>query len=221
MVGPTCLIFTWNQGGCLAPAWHLPRCSSSFSLHLSSYLLLGSVTAVLLPPGNLGIYSSGNLEIPLRPNSKVHPRCVLGLQCHCVACTPPVLRQPLKCLFLPAGILVPGTGFKETAFLYAVSAAALTHALARACSAGRMERCTCDDSPGLESRQAWQWGVCGDNLKYSTKFLSNFLGPKRGSKDLRARADAHNTHVGIKVSTFSRCPKHCPWAEYRDGVQGL
>lgn len=65
-----------------------------------------------------------------------------------------------------------------------------------------MERCTCDDSPGLESRQAWQWGVCGDNLKYSTKFLSNFLGPKRGSKDLRARADAHNTHVGIKVSTL-------------------
>nr|XP_025745857.1 protein Wnt-9b [Callorhinus ursinus]XP_025745918.1 protein Wnt-9b [Callorhinus ursinus] len=90
-------------------------------------------------------------------------------------------------------------GFKETAFLYAVSSAALTHTLARACSAGRMERCTCDDSPGLESRQAWQWGVCGDNLKYSTKFLSNFLGPKRGSKDLRARADAHNTHVGIKA----------------------
>ncbi|XP_010329742.1 protein Wnt-9b isoform X1 [Saimiri boliviensis] len=90
-------------------------------------------------------------------------------------------------------------GFKETAFLYAVSSAALTHALARACSAGRMERCTCDDSPGLESRQAWQWGVCGDNLKYSTKFLSNFLGSKKGSKDLRARADAHNTHVGIKA----------------------
>uniref|UniRef100_A0A5F9DHJ2 Protein Wnt n=1 Tax=Oryctolagus cuniculus TaxID=9986 RepID=A0A5F9DHJ2_RABIT len=90
-------------------------------------------------------------------------------------------------------------GFKETAFLYAVSSAALTHALARACSAGRMERCTCDDSPGLQSRQAWQWGVCGDNLKYSTKFLSNFLGPKRGSKDLRARVDAHNTHVGIKA----------------------
>lgn len=109
------------------------------------------------------------------------------------------------------------TGFKETAFLYAVSAAALTHALARACSAGRMERCTCDDSPGLESRQAWQWGVCGDNLKYSTKFLSNFLGPKRGSKDLRARADAHNTHVGIKVSECqagcihgrpASCPQH-------------
>lgn len=110
---------------------------------------------------------------------------------------------------------MPGPGFKETAFLYAVSSAALTHTLARACSAGRMERCTCDDSPGLESRQAWQWGVCGDNLKYSTKFLTNFLGPKRGSKDLRARADAHNTHVGIKVSMFPGGPEPFP-----AGVQG-
>lgn len=78
-----------------------------------------------------------------------------------------------------------------------------------------MERCTCDDSPGLESRQAWQWGVCGDNLKYSTKFLSNFLGPKRGSKDLRARADAHNTHVGIKVSEY---PPYCPKCHARQGA---
>lgn len=105
---------------------------------------------------------------------------------------------------------MPGPGFKETAFLYAVSSAALTHTLARACSAGRMERCTCDDSPGLESRQAWQWGVCGDNLKYSTKFLSHFLGPKRGSKDLRARADAHNTHVGIKVSALPEARSPAP-----------
>lgn len=111
------------------------------------------------------------------------------------------LTAPESTLLLPPNPTPwPGPGFKETAFLYAVSAAALTHTLARACSAGRMERCTCDDSPGLESRQAWQWGVCGDNLKYSTKFLNNFLGPKRGSKDLRARTDAHNTHVGIKVS---------------------
>ncbi|CAN8202007.1 unnamed protein product [Coccothraustes coccothraustes] len=90
-------------------------------------------------------------------------------------------------------------GFKETAFLYAVSSAALTHSLARACSAGRMERCTCDDSPGLENRKAWQWGVCGDNLKYSTKFLKKFLGQKRIGKDLRAKVDIHNTNVGIKA----------------------
>ncbi|XP_057673352.1 protein Wnt-9b isoform X1 [Corythoichthys intestinalis] len=89
--------------------------------------------------------------------------------------------------------------FKETAFLLAVSSAALTHALAKACSSGRMERCTCDDSPGIQHREAWQWGVCGDNLKYSTKFLKRFLSQKRVSKDLRAQVDAHNVNVGIRA----------------------
>lgn len=92
-------------------------------------------------------------------------------------------------------------GFKETAFLYAISSAGLTHALAKACSAGRMERCTCDEAPDLENRKAWQWGGCGDNLKYANKFVKDFLG-KRSNKDLRARVDMHNTNVGMKVSVL-------------------
>lgn len=92
-------------------------------------------------------------------------------------------------------------GFKETAFLYAISSAGLTHALAKACSAGRMERCTCDEAPDLENRKAWQWGGCGDNLKYANKFVKDFLG-KRSNKDLRARVDTHNTNVGMKVSVL-------------------
>nr|WCR63805.1 wnt9a [Poropuntius huangchuchieni] len=88
--------------------------------------------------------------------------------------------------------------FKETAFLYAISSAGLTHAMAKACSAGRMERCTCDEAPDLENRKAWQWGGCGDNLKYSNKFVKDFLG-KRSNKDLRARIDMHNSNVGMKV----------------------
>lgn len=62
-----------------------------------------------------------------------------------------------------------------------------------------MERCTCDEAPDLENREAWQWGGCGDNLKYSNKFVKEFLG-KKSDRDLRARVDLHNTNVGIKVS---------------------
>ncbi|ETE72321.1 Protein Wnt-9a, partial [Ophiophagus hannah] len=65
-------------------------------------------------------------------------------------------------------------------------------------SAGRMERCTCDEAPDLENREAWQWGGCGDNLKYSNKFVKEFLG-KKSNKDLRARVDFHNNLVGMKV----------------------
>lgn len=152
--------------------------------------------------------SGGCLRGSFRPESERQvtgrPHIALSLGSHSLTLPTihPTPLLPSKSCRRLLSFLSSCTGFKETAFLYAMSAAALTHALARACSAGRMERCTCDDSPGLESRQAWQWGVCGDNLKYSTKFLSNFLGPKRGSKDLRARADAHNTHVGIKVSVI-------------------
>ncbi|KFO20094.1 Protein Wnt-9a, partial [Fukomys damarensis] len=97
-------------------------------------------------------------------------------------------------------------GFKETAFLYAISSAGLTHALAKACSAGRMERCTCDEAPDLENREAWQWGGCGDNLKYSSKFVKEFLG-RRSSKDLRARVDFHNNLV-IKAGVETTCKCH-------------
>uniref|UniRef100_A0A803JEK6 Protein Wnt n=1 Tax=Xenopus tropicalis TaxID=8364 RepID=A0A803JEK6_XENTR len=93
----------------------------------------------------------------------------------------------------------PISGFKETAFMYAISAASLTHSLAKACSGGRMERCTCDDSQGLESQQAWQWGVCGDNLRHSTRFLQNFLRQKKGGRDARAKMDLHNSNAGIKA----------------------
>lgn len=112
-------------------------------------------------------------------------RCAVQLLCL------PVHWAPLTLLL--------SSGFKETAFLYAISSAGLTHALAKACSAGRMERCTCDEAPDLENREAWQWGGCGDNLKYSSKFVKEFLG-RRSSKDLRARVDFHNNLVGVKAS---------------------
>lgn len=98
--------------------------------------------------------------------------------------------------------VISPAGFKETAFLYAISSAGLTHAMAKACSAGRMERCTCDEAPDLENRKAWQWGGCGDNLKYANKFVKDFLG-KRSNKDLRARVDMHNTNVGMKVNLMT------------------
>ena len=105
--------------------------------------------------------------------------------------------------------LYVSVGFKETGFLYAISSAGLTHAMAKACSAGRMERCTCDEAPDLENRKAWQWGGCGDNLKYANKFVKDFLG-KRSNKDLRARVDMHNTNVGMKVRLvlFNIKPRH-------------
>ncbi|XP_070569790.1 protein Wnt-9a-like isoform X2 [Ptychodera flava] len=91
-------------------------------------------------------------------------------------------------------------GFKETSFLYAISSAGLTHTVARACSRDVLERCTCDESFNDEkNKETWQWGGCGDNIKYSQKFVQNFLNGKKSGKDLRALVEKHNSDVGIRL----------------------
>jgi wingless-type MMTV integration site family protein 1 len=46
------------------------------------------------------------------------------------------------------------TGCRETAFIYAMTSAAVTHSIARACSEGSIESCTCDWSHQNEPPQA-------------------------------------------------------------------
>uniref|UniRef100_A0A8C5EU61 Protein Wnt n=1 Tax=Gouania willdenowi TaxID=441366 RepID=A0A8C5EU61_GOUWI len=170
---------------------------------LDGHLLLGWCSIILLvlvlsTPGPSAAYFglTGNEPLTILPLNSV-PEETTG-RGHYKLCDRLKLekKQRRMCRRDPANILK--RGFKETAFLYAVSSAGLTHALAKACSAGRMERCTCDEAPDLENRKAWQWGGCGDNLKYANKFVKDFLG-KRSNKDLRARIDMHNTNVGMKV----------------------
>ncbi|XP_077997512.1 protein Wnt-9a-like [Glandiceps talaboti] len=91
-------------------------------------------------------------------------------------------------------------GYKETSILYAISSAGLTHTVASACSQGTLDRCTCDESfNDQENKEAWQWGGCGDNIKYSQKFVQNFLNGKKSGKDFRAIVEKHNSDVGVRV----------------------
>lgn len=92
------------------------------------------------------------------------------------------------------------SGTKEASFLYAISSAGLVHEFSRACSEGVLDRCTCDESNPSESKKAWQWGGCGDNIEFGLQFTRRFL--KKGEhtgKDIRAKVDQHNSRVGIKV----------------------
>ncbi|KAI0227272.1 hypothetical protein LSAT2_022276 [Lamellibrachia satsuma] len=92
-------------------------------------------------------------------------------------------------------------GFRETAFAYSVSSAALVHALARACGRGALERCSCDEAGDARSnREAWRWGGCGDNVKFGLKTSRRFLRSHRWGRDLKARVDHHNSIVGMRVT---------------------
>ncbi|XP_072048108.1 protein Wnt-9a-like [Amphiura filiformis] len=97
------------------------------------------------------------------------------------------------------------TALKETSFIYAVSSAGLTHAIAQSCSSGELDRCSCDaNSFDMDiNKEAWKWGGCGDNLKYSVNFVKEFLKAQKGGEkryqDYRAKVDSHNTVLGTRV----------------------
>lgn len=116
--------------------------------------------------------------------------------------------------------------YRETALLQGLSAAALTHVVARACASGRLTRCSCDESTvtRTENMRVWRWGGCGDNLAYGTRFARRlFVGwtkkkkktkngkSSRRSRDFKSQIDAHNAYAGIKVvqeATNSACKCH-------------
>ncbi|BFZ15444.1 hypothetical protein BsWGS_18483 [Bradybaena similaris] len=91
-------------------------------------------------------------------------------------------------------------GFKETAFLFAISSAGLVHEIARACAEGLIPKCTCDESKDLDNAETWRWGGCGDNIRFGSRFTHKFLQlTKRSEMDIKAKVDTHNSHVGIRV----------------------
>ena len=99
-------------------------------------------------------------------------------------------------------------GTKETAFLYAVMAAGLVHAVTRSCSQGNMTECGCDARrrSGGSAAEGWHWGGCSDHIQYGTwfsrKFIDNSIkntSSSRGGYTL-VTMNQHNTEAGRQVS---------------------
>ena len=96
--------------------------------------------------------------------------------------------------------------YRETAILYAFSAAGVAHAVARACAAGRLRKCHCAEADNeVETRQTWQWGGCGDNLAYAKAFAKKFLdagGGGRGGGGKASKLGKSKKQKKKKVRTF-------------------
>ncbi|CAH0557004.1 unnamed protein product [Brassicogethes aeneus] len=64
---------------------------------------------------------------------------------------------------------------REQAFVYAISSAALTYTMARACASGSLYHCSCATKPTEPPEGTFQWGGCGDNLKWGAHFAKRFI----------------------------------------------
>uniref|UniRef100_H2Y6S1 Protein Wnt n=1 Tax=Ciona savignyi TaxID=51511 RepID=H2Y6S1_CIOSA len=105
-----------------------------------------------------------------------------------------------NCSLGTSRIHILNKGNRETAFLFSISSAGLTHAVARACANGHLKRCSCDDSYDSHVTDgSWRWDGCGDNVHYAAKFVRRFLKSRSTSRDIRAEVDKHNSDLGIRV----------------------
>ena len=118
----------------------------------------------------------------------------------------------VRCLGRPPWlILLLPTGTRESAFVYALSAAAISHAIARACTSGDLPGCSCGPVPGEPPGPGNRWGGCADNLSYGllmgAKFSDAPMKVKKTGSQANKLMRLHNSEVGRQVTTPPPTPQ--------------
>ncbi|TWW64354.1 Protein Wnt-16 [Takifugu flavidus] len=108
------------------------------------------------------------------------------------------------------------SGTKETAFIHAIMAAGLVHAVTIFCSHGNITECVCEGRLGGRgmAEESWHWGGCSEHIRYGTWFSRKFLdgavrnmSASKGGFTL-AVMNQHNSEVG-RQAVHRLMPTHC------------
>ncbi|XP_011504792.1 PREDICTED: protein Wnt-10a [Ceratosolen solmsi marchali] len=109
-------------------------------------------------------------------------------------------------------------GYRETAFVYAISSAGVAHSVSRACSMGRLISCGCDPSSytGKSTKSGggstqWKWSGCSHNLEYGMEFSKQFLDAREVAGDIQSTVNLHNNQAGrnaVASNMQVRCKCH-------------
>lgn len=104
---------------------------------------------------------------------------------------------------------------RESAFVHALSAAAISHTIARACTSGDLPGCSCGPVAPEAAGPGFRWGGCNDNLNYGILLGSKFSDSPMKTKKSRSQANKlmnlHNSEVGrqaLKASLEIKCKCH-------------
>lgn len=95
------------------------------------------------------------------------------------------------------------SGTRESAFVFALSAAVLSHSIARSCASGALPSCSCAPAPAEQASADFRWGGCGDNVRYGLQMGSAFsdatLNSRRSGPPAIRLMHLHNNAVGRQV----------------------
>ncbi|XP_050673413.1 protein Wnt-11b-like isoform X2 [Leptidea sinapis] len=104
-------------------------------------------------------------------------------------------------------------GTREQAYVYAMSAAALSWKIARACASGALAACSCAAPPRApprpprnaapapsEPQARFKWGGCGDNFQWAERFAKQFL----DAHEINARDGRFEEIFDMEITTRER-----------------
>lgn len=93
---------------------------------------------------------------------------------------------------------------KETAFIHAISTAAIIYEIINQCRLNKIPGCGCADvKKQREGNGDWQWGGCSDNIRFGEKETRHFINRLETGLDARTAFNLHNNEVGRKVVRLS------------------
>ncbi|XP_064598197.1 protein Wnt-1-like isoform X2 [Liolophura sinensis] len=102
-------------------------------------------------------------------------------------------------------------GCRETAFIYAITSAAVAHSVARGCAEGSILTCACGVTSKQPSGRDWEWGGCSDNAKFGNKFARKFVDVVEKGRDFRYMMNLHNNEAGrmhVRANMAQDCKCH-------------
>ena len=90
---------------------------------------------------------------------------------------------------------------RETAFIHAISSAAITHEITFQCRQGKIPGCTCAivKKQRRVTTDDWQWGGCSDDVRFGERETRRFIDRLENGNDARTAFNLHNNEVGRKV----------------------
>ncbi|OQV20568.1 Protein Wnt-4 [Hypsibius exemplaris] len=100
------------------------------------------------------------------------------------------------------------SGTRESAFVHAISAAGVAHAVTRSCSMGELNKCGCDANVKGTTPEGYHWSGCSDNIAFGSAFSKNFVDSrertkKRSVKSSRGLVNLHNNQAGRKAIEYN------------------
>uniref|UniRef100_A0A493TR75 Protein Wnt n=1 Tax=Anas platyrhynchos platyrhynchos TaxID=8840 RepID=A0A493TR75_ANAPP len=193
----------WRRGaGCREP-WREPRVCRRGIINVASStnLLTDSKNVQLVLDPSLQLLSRKQRKL-IRQNPGILHSVSSGLQTAIKECKWQFRNRRWNCPTSQGPNIfgkIVNRGCRETAFIFAITSAGVTHSVARSCSEGSIESCTCDYRRRGPGGPDWHWGGCSDNIDFGRLFGREFVDSSEKGRDLRFLMNLHNNEAGRMV----------------------